>query len=48
LVGIGMKHEFLVRFAEKFQLASSSSKQEQAKYLGSKGTNFFMNQNFQI
>ena len=40
LVGIGMKHEFLVRFAEKFQLASSSSKQEQAKYLGSKGTNF--------
>jgi hypothetical protein len=35
-----MKHEFLVRFAEKFQLASSSSKQEQAKYLGSKGKNF--------
>lgn len=35
LVGIGMKHEFLLRFAEKFRLPSSSIKSESSKFLGS-------------
>ena len=36
LVGIGMKHEFLVRFAEKFRFPTTSAKQESAKYFGCK------------
>ena len=30
-----MKHEFLVRFADKFTLQATSKKQEQAKYFAS-------------
>lgn len=35
LIGIGVKHDFLVKEAEKYRLSSgSSTKQEEAKYLG--------------
>ena len=46
LIGIGMKHELLIRFAEKFQLPSTSTKQEQAKYLGSKEFSTLIIKNF--
>lgn len=36
LIGIGVKHDYLIRAAEKYRFTSgSSTKQEEAKYLGS-------------